>query len=37
MNQTDLQAYLKKVGISQSLNINTDTLLLLHNAQHRRL
>ena len=37
MNQTDLQAYLKKVGISQSLNINTDTLLLLHNTQHRRL
>ncbi|ELV8773323.1 arylamine N-acetyltransferase family protein [Vibrio harveyi] len=37
MNQTDLQAYLKKVGISQSLNINIDTLLLLHNAQHRRL
>ncbi|MET2952386.1 arylamine N-acetyltransferase [Vibrio harveyi] len=37
MDQTDLQAYLKKVGISQSLNINTDTLLLLHNAQHRRL
>ncbi|MCQ9084265.1 arylamine N-acetyltransferase family protein [Vibrio harveyi] len=37
MNQTDLQAYLKKVGISQSLNISTDTLLLLHNAQHRRL
>ncbi len=37
MNQTHLQAYLDKMGVTQSLDVSSDTLLMLHNAQHRRL
>lgn len=37
MNNTDLQTYLKKLGVTQSLDVSVDTLFCLHNAQHRRL
>lgn len=37
MNNPDLQAYLKRVGVAQPLDVSIDTLFTLHNAQHRRL
>lgn len=37
MNNTDLKAYLNKIGVTQQLDVSVDTLFVLHNAQHRRL
>ncbi|CAH1575359.1 arylamine N-acetyltransferase family protein [Vibrio rotiferianus] len=37
MNNTDLKAYLNKIGVTQLLDVSVDTLFVLHNAQHRRL
>ncbi|CAH1538548.1 putative Arylamine N-acetyltransferase [Vibrio owensii] len=37
MNNTDLKAYLNKIGVTQQLDVSVDTLFALHNAQHRRL
>ncbi len=37
MNNTDLQAYLDKVGVTQTLDTSIETLFTLHRAQQRKL
>lgn len=37
MNKNDLHAYLTKLNINQEVNVNLDTLTLIHQKQHRTL
>ena len=37
MNNTDLQAYLDKIGVAQALDINIELLFKLHINQQRKL